>query len=315
MKTNIKKLLVLTAMFLAVLTLTLPFAPKDAKAATSAVNYTFTNNTITLSWSAPTLSSYQTLKSYSIYDVNTKTYIKTGIPASTRKYTVEGLSKGYVSYWRVEYTYTNSYGSTYTSSLGWQYVNTTPKKISTSDFDIDSVYSTLKKVSFFTNKDSDMTGTQLQLYKGKKKVKTLKYSSTSSESVKIKTNAVYKYRVRAYYTNTNTQKTYYGPWSSYKYFDCPSLTYSRSSRYVKVKLKKVSNVKSYTIYVSTKYSSGYKKFKTVTVSKTKTVKINKYNKKALKKGKTYYVKIVPNIKKGSKTVKSPTYSSLSFYVY
>jgi hypothetical protein len=63
---------------------------------------------------------------------------------------------------------------------------------------------------------------------------------------------------------------------------------------------------SYTIYISKSEKSGYKKVETVSSKKT-SYTVSKYNKKALKKGTTYYIKIVPNAKIGKKTRSSEVY--------
>ena len=67
---------------------------------------------------------------------------------------------------------------------------------------------------------------------------------------------------------------------------------------------------SYTVYVSNKEKSGYKKVGTYNSKKT-SVTIKKYGKAALKSGKTYYVKVVAEkkvkINKKYKTFKSTLY--------
>ena len=65
--------------------------------------------------------------------------------------------------------------------------------------------------------------------------------------------------------------------------------------------KKVAGATSYTVYVSTKQKSGYKK---VTTTKKESYKITKYGKKKLSSNKKYYVYVVANTKVGKTTYKS-----------
>jgi fibronectin type 3 domain-containing protein len=69
----------------------------------------------------------------------------------------------------------------------------------------------------------------------------------------------------------------------------------------------VKGATSYTIYLSTKQKSGYKK---VGTTKKTSFTLKKYGKSALKKNKTYYVYVVAN-KKVGKT----TYTSDATYCY
>ncbi len=70
--------------------------------------------------------------------------------------------------------------------------------------------------------------------------------------------------------------------------------------------KKVANAKNYTVSISTKEKGGYKKVKTLS-SKSTSLTIRKCGKSKIKKNKTYYVKVVANLKDGKKSVKSDTY--------
>ena len=57
----------------------------------------------------------------------------------------------------------------------------------------------------------------------------------------------------------------------------------------------------------------FKKVKTVKASKRKVV-IKKYGKKKLKKGKIYWIRIVPNVKSGKKTVALKTSGVYSYRI-
>ena len=109
-------------------------------------------------------------------------------------------------------------------------------------------------------------------------------------------SATHRMRVRAYTTFNGV--TTYGAWSDWLEIVPPlkKLT-GRSSGKRKVTLKwsKVKGATSYTVYVSTKRTTGYKKTKTVSAKKKK-VTIKKIGKKKLKSGKRYYFMVRPNKK-------------------
>lgn len=80
--------------------------------------------------------------------------------------------------------------------------------------------------------------------------------------------------------------------------------------------KKGTGIKQYTVSVSKNSKSGFKKVKTVKVSKKKSYsfQITKNGKKKLKKG-TYYVQVAPKVKFGNKTYSSDVSTVASAYVY
>ena len=111
----------------------------------------------------------------------------------------------------------------------------------------------------------------------------------------------FKIKVRAY-TYTDAGEKLYGPYSKEKVIvpratiTSKALT-SKSSSNVKVKWQKVSGAKSYTVYVSTKKTSGYKK--------KGTVKGTSFVIKNNKRYTDYYVYVVANnIKNGKKKISS-----------
>ena len=79
---------------------------------------------------------------------------------------------------------------------------------------------------------------------------------------------------------------------------------------IQLNWKKVKGASNYTVYISDKQNSGYKKVGTYNSKKTSAT-IRKFGKKALKSGKTYYVRIdaSKNVKvnKKSKTFKNTQY--------
>lgn len=128
-----------------------------------------------------------------------------------------------------------------------------------------------------------------------------------------KKDQFYRIKVRGYITLADN-KVKYGEWSDVLYFaksPRKNVSVKQSGKNIKVSWNKVTGATNYTVYVSDNSLSGYKKVGTVKKTSTS---IKKYGKSALKKGKTYYIKIVAN-----KTVKtkgkSKTYKSKDTYNY
>ena len=150
---------------------------------------------------------------------------------------------------------------------------------------------------------------EVRKLKGNKKVKTITSTSTYSSSVKFSKNTAYKYRIR-YFTVSGTQKLY-GGYSGYRYFCIQKVSgkkhYRTNSTTATFKLSwsKVSGAKGYTVYISKSSSGKYKKVKKLS-SKKKSITIKKYGKSKLKRFQTYYIKVVPTLKDGKKTVKNDT---------
>lgn len=183
---------------------------------------------------------------------------------------------------------------------------TTPAKLTTSKFVVDPITSTSVKFDAVVPTYADGVQIKLYTYSGSV-VSTKKYTSTFS----VGKNKAYKYKARAYVKNETTGKTYYGPWSSYRYFDNPAITYTKVKGGAKIKVKGVSGVKKYKVYVSTSSSKKGSYTTTITPKSGKylTKKITKIGKSTMKKGKKYYVKVYP-IMKNDKT--SDIYSKFSF---
>lgn len=185
--------------------------------------------------------------------------------------------------------------------------NTTPIKMKTGNFVVSPKTNT--SVTFDANVPAYASGVQIQLYKYSSSTALSKKTYKSTFSVKA--NTAYKYRARAYYKNETLGKTFYGSWSSYRYFDNPSLTYTKVKGGAKIKAKGVSGVKNYKVYVSTSSSKKGSYTTTITPKSGKylTKKITRIGSSTMKKGKTYYVKVYPIMKNG-KT--SDVYSKFSF---
>ena len=163
-------------------------------------------------------------------------------------------------------------------------------------------WSSLKEVVMEFDKTVYSDGYVYELYNYKnKKISSGTASSSSTYLKNITTTQFYKVRVRSYVTVNN--KTIYGEWSDYKMFgQQPKVNIKKSGKGVKLSWKKVKGAKSYTVYMSTKQKSGYKKIKTL---KKNSLKVTKFKNKKLKKNKKYYVYVVANTKFGKTTVKTP----------
>ena len=179
-----------------------------------------------------------------------------------------------------------------------------PVKPSTANFGLSSIYYNNNAAYFgATDPSKSANGYEIEVYtmKGNKKVFT---ATRSSNRFAVKRNTAYKYRCRFYATYGNEK--IYGDWSGYRYFVYQTVSGKKYSNRIKMSWKKVANAKNYTVSISTKEKGGYKKVKTLS-SKSTSLTIRKCGKSKIKRNRTYYVKVVANLKDGKKSVKSDTY--------
>lgn len=118
----------------------------------------------------------------------------------------------------------------------------------------------------------------------------------------LEANQVYLIKCRSY-SFENGENVYQKTWTDYRaatLLDMNkvslSLVKNNKNRTVKVKLPKIAGVKQYTVSLSTKKDSGFKKVKTVKAGKA--VKITKYNGNKLKLAKKYYLRLQPALTSG-----------------
>lgn len=189
---------------------------------------------------------------------------------------------------------------------------TAPATPSTANFGTYGANSSALTLSFWAkdpNYKSNGYEVEVRKIKGNKKVASIDSTSTYSRSIKVSKNTPYKYRVRLYAVS-NGVKLYSG-WSSYRHFCIQKISgkrhYNTRSKYATIKLKwgKVTGATGYTIYVATSSSGKYKKVKSLGKN-AKSVTLTKYGKSRLLKTKTYYIKVVPKVKDGKKTIKNDT---------
>lgn len=120
----------------------------------------------------------------------------------------------------------------------------------------------------------------------------------------VKNNTVYLYRARALKRKKNAAtgqfESTYGQWSKYRAFvkvKCKSVDSNESGKNKEItfKVPKIKGVKSFTLSMSKKRDKNYVKIKTVKPGAKVTV--STFKNKKLKRSKTYYIKVTPNLKK------------------
>lgn len=256
-----------------------------------------TTTSLTITWApCPGATSYQ------IFDESTKALLAT-VTDST--YVRSGLAPENAYATRVVPVRTSDTGyAAFSSSRILSNACTRPNKPvtpSTANFGLSNIYYNIN-VAYFgaTDPSKSANGYEIEVYtlKGNKKVFT---ASGNNNRFTVKRNTAYKYRCRFYTTYGNER--IYGDWSGNRYFVYQTVSGTKYSNRIKVAWKKVSGAKSYTVSVSTKEKGGYKKVKTLS-SKSTSLTIRKFGKNKIKKGKTYYVKVVANLKDGGRSVKS-----------
>lgn len=159
--------------------------------------------------------------------------------------------------------------------------------------------------------------------KGKvvQKVDVSYQSSTPSQAVFTKTNTknIYSVAVRGYTLVNGGAKKIYGQ-ASNKFYAVPQPDITSGNNdvtktSVNLKWKKVKGAASYTVYMSNKQNSGFKKLATV---KKNSLKITKFRGKTLNTLNGYYIKVVTNAKFKKKKVKSRgdyVVKAYSYYTY
>lgn len=127
---------------------------------------------------------------------------------------------------------------------------------------------------------------------------TLVKRCDSKDSFAFPQGKAYKYRIRPYVTDSSGS-IITGPWSSYRYACNPyaQIKYSSLFNGCNLKLKGVSKVQKYKVYVSTSINKRGSLTKTLTpkTGVTSTYRLNKIGKYSMKSGKRYYITIVPVI--------------------
>lgn len=141
--------------------------------------------------------------------------------------------------------------------------------------------------------------------KWKHTIKVTTESGAYSDDARVSTNNIklgefYRAKVCSYVKMSNG-KLKCSAWSSDIVFGSSpkSVVAKKSGRNVKISWSKVNGATGYVVYVSTSYNKGYKKVATLK-SNTRKYTLKKFNKKALKYGSDYYVRVEPIKKDGKK---------------
>lgn len=285
-----------------------------AQVASSSVKQSGAGTTsISLTWPA---SSGANCYKLTCYQSGTSENNASEIVSKKNSVKITGLKKNSRYQGHIYAGRTSSTGYTAYATSGGYYSNSavTPTKIT--GVENTAFYPASNAAYFEWKKANAANGYEYIIYDNSKK-KIYSGSCTSSASLRVSTNKLkkeqfYQIKVRGYVNLSNNKKAY-GEWSDVLYFaKDPSykLSVKTSKKKIQLNWKKVKGASNYTVYISDKQNSGYKKVGTYNSKKTSAT-IRKFGKKALKSGKTYYVRIdaSKNVKvnKKSKTFKNTQY--------
>ena len=237
---------------------------------------------------------------YNVYRVESSQEILVGKTASNT-YVINNLKAGSTYKYKVYpersaggYTAAASYGTTVSD------VKTVPANVK--NIITDYGYKNIKKASVQWERAENANGYEIALYTLKNKkigsTKVLNYNTNSYTFSNIK-KEFYKVKVRAYIQLKTGKK--YSSWSTSYIAIQPEVEGKKSGSGIKASWDKINGATNYTVYISSKRSSGYKK---VTTTKSTKTMIKKYGSSKLRKGRTYYIYVVANKKVGNKTYRS-----------
>lgn len=259
-----------------------------------------TTNSITMKWNPVPGAT-----GYTICRYNNTGYTPIATTAAT-SCTVKGLGASQKIDYVVRANVTTSSGFTSQSSnSNYVYMCTVPSKvayISMTNYD-----DLLQEAKYEWNSVNNASGYQFQLqtYKGKNLLTKDTGSSFAANYIYVKPfkkGIFTKARARAYIIINN--KKIYGAWSNLNYnASAKKVTLRRKGNKIKVTWKKISGAAGYTVMISTKSGSGFKKVKTLG-KKSTSITIKKCGKKKLKKNKRYYIRVKYLTKVGKKKVAS-----------
>ena len=169
-----------------------------------------------------------------------------------------------------------------------QYANI-PAKVETASY--GEIYITVKNISDDYRVDYDM---RILDSKGKV-VEVSEQNGGITYFSYLKKNSLYYYQIRETRTAAYPwEENFTGQWTKKVPFVIAKYQLSQvgTGRKVRIKMPKISGVKSYKVYMSYKKDKAWKKLKTVKAGKS--IVISKFRGKALARNKKYYYKIVPS---------------------
>lgn len=176
--------------------------------------------------------------------------------------------------------------------------------ISKDNFGITNAYTNINTFYFAALGYGDGVDLEAVPVSGKGKIEaTGNLNSTLAIRIenKFKKGVMYKYRVRAYIVTSDNQKVY-GNWSAYRYMiNTKESKYKQSGKKIKLQWGKLKGCSKVKVQIATSENGKYKTCSVLKSSK-KSYTITKCGKKALKKGKTYWVKILYTTKGGTSDI-------------
>lgn len=239
---------------------------------------------------------------YYIYDFSNEQLIAT---TSDTTYTRTGLIPASKYGIKIKPVRTSA-ATGYTAHANFYYmsgVKTAPESPDAADFSVIAENSSATSVSFIARDSAghaDGYEVEAVKVKGKANGNILSALDTrQTNGMKISRNVPYKYRVR-YYVKVGTQN-YYGEWSEYRYFLVHKASGRSGGGKIRMNWSKVDGATGYTVYASTKQDGKYTKVKSLG-KKSRSITITKIGKKKIKSNKVYFVRVVPKVKDGKKTI-------------
>ncbi len=255
-----------------------------------------TETSIKLSWAALAgANGYEVVYYVQGTDSNTGTTKYT----TTNSINITGLKKNKEYKFEI-YGYRNNGTVKYAAYSGGSlsYVPTRPTKIKGVDCDLFDTSTSKGAATFTYDRNAVADGYEYQIcaYNSTKVLvkgsTSSYYSSVSVKNSKLKARQFYRIRVRGYINLSGNQKSY-GAWSDYEYFARAAgsdVGIKNSGGKIKASWNKVKGATNYTVYFSTN-GNKYSKL-------TTTKKLNYTINKKISSDNYYYIRIVPNFKKG-----------------
>lgn len=272
-----------------------------------------TKNSATITWEDPNAgSAYSTTTGYTVswgpeYGKITNTV---SLDPTQKSCTITGLKEGTEYYAKVEYAYkSNSSGTAFSSYIGTGTVAS--RVVTPTGIKQDKWWYYAKSVDFTWKMQDAADKVEYRVYKtGSSKVVKKGSSNHPQKNYslsKVSNNAVYTVQMRVH------DQWGWSGWSKKAYLFTQPMINGKKTKVKNGKLtiswNKIKGATSYSVYVSTKEKSGYKKVATVKSSKS-SYTLKKFKKAKINPKKKYFVYVVANKKVGK-----ITYNSGKLYTY
>lgn len=275
-----------------------------------------TTTSITLGWTAPAGATRYSIK---YWPESGKEDTAKTVTSAKNSVTLKSLAKNKEYSIKIYSERTSSAGYTASySNYGYVYgIGVLPTKVT--GVENTTFYSYSNSADFEWKSLGSADGYKYYVYNnsGKKILSgTTNGARLSLYSSKLSSAQFYRIKVCGY-INLANNKVKCGECSDVLYFartPHSKVNAKQSGSNIKVSWNKVTGATGYTVYVSTKEKSGYKKAVTITKGSKTSTTIKKYGNSKLKKGKTYYIRVVAN-KKVKVNNKSKTYTSNVYFDY